>query len=302
LLVIGSRGSKLALWQANYTKDRLAEFGFECRIEVISTAGDRFQSGPLKEIGNKGLFTKEIEDALLERRIDLAVHSLKDMPTDIPAGLQITATPEREDPRDALVGARLADLAPGARIGTGSLRRIAQIYAARPDVVVQPVRGNVDTRLRKLDEGQFEAIMLAAAGLRRLGWAERIAEYVPVELMCPAVGQGALAIETRTDSGEGMQACLKLNHPDTRAAITAERCVLHVLGGGCQVPIGAHATVKGGGLHLRAVVSAPDGKTLVKRETEGLVSDAESLGTELGHELLDAGAREILAVVYGHAG
>ena len=302
MLVIGSRGSKLALWQANYTKDRLAALGYECRIEVISTAGDRFQSGPLKEIGNKGLFTKEIEDALIEGRIDLAVHSLKDMPTEIPAGLQITATPEREDPRDALVGAKLADLAPGARIGTGSLRRIAQIYAVRPDVVVQPVRGNVDTRLRKLDEGQFEAIMLAAAGLRRLGWGERIAEYVPAELMCPAVGQGALAIETRNDGGEGMQACAKLNHAETRAAITAERAVLHVLGGGCQVPIGAHAVVDGDWLHIQAVVSAPDGKTLVKRAADGAVSDAEGIGTNLGHQLLDAGAREILAVVYGHAG
>jgi hydroxymethylbilane synthase len=302
LLVIGSRGSKLALWQANHIKARLEELGSECRIEIITTTGDRFQSGPLKEIGNKGLFTKEIEEALLEGRVDLAVHSLKDMPTEIPAGLAIVATPEREDPRDALVGARLGDLPAGARVGTGSLRRIAQLYAARPDLVVQPVRGNVDTRLRKLDEGQFEAIVLAAAGLRRLGWAERIAELLPPEVMCPAVGQGSLAIETRNDSGPAQQVCARLNHPATNSAITAERAVLSVLGGGCQVPVGAYATVDGEQLQLQAVVSAPDGKTLVRRMSTGRTGDAHALGEELGRQLLDAGAREILAVVYGHAG
>jgi hydroxymethylbilane synthase len=302
LLVIGSRGSKLALWQSNHILACLESLGHSCRLEVITTTGDRFQTGPLKEVGNKGLFTKEIEEALLDGRIDVAVHSLKDMPTLVPEGLQITATPPREDVRDAIIGSTLQALGPGSKVGTGSLRRIAQIYATRPDLVVEPVRGNVDTRLRKLDEGQFQAIVLAAAGLRRLGWASRIAEYIPVEVMCPAVGQGALAIETRADNGPGMQACSALNDADTFSAITAERALLTVLGGGCQVPVGAYASISSGRLQLRAIVSAPDGKTLVRREAEGAVEDAEGIGMALGSELLDAGAREILAVVYGHAG
>lgn len=289
MLVIGSRGSKLALWQANHIKGRLQALGHECRIEIITTSGDRFQSGPLKEIGNKGLFTKEIEEALLDGSIDLAVHSLKDMPTEIPAGLQIAATPEREDARDALIGRTLQQLPAGSRVGTGSLRRIAQLHAARPDLVVEGIRGNVDTRLRKLDEGQFDAIVLAVAGLNRLGWSERIVEHISVETMCPAVGQGALAIETRSDSGHP---CNLLDHPPTRAAISAERAVLAVLGGGCQVPIGAHATIEDGTLHLRAIVISPDGGRMVKREAYGL--DPAKLGTMLGHELLEHGAREIL--------
>jgi hydroxymethylbilane synthase len=292
LLVIGSRGSKLALWQANHIKSRLEELGEECRIEVISTSGDRFQSGPLKEIGNKGLFTKEIEEALLAGHIDLAVHSLKDMPTGLPEGLQITATPEREDARDAMIGRKLADLPAGGRIGTGSLRRVAQLQAARPDLVVEGIRGNVDTRLRKLDEGQFDSIVLAAAGLNRLGWSERIAEHIPVEVMCPAVGQGSLAIQTRDDDGPATQACRKLDHLATHAAITAERAVLAVLGGGCQVPIGAHATLEDGTIHLRAIVISTDGTRMVKRESYGI--DAIRLGTALGEELLANGAREIL--------
>jgi hydroxymethylbilane synthase len=292
LLVIGSRGSKLALWQANHIKSQLEALGNECRIEIISTAGDRFQSGPLKEIGNKGLFTKEIEDALLDGSIDLAVHSLKDMPVELPAGLQITATPEREDARDVMVGQKLANLPAGARVGTGSLRRIAQIQAARPDLVVEGIRGNVDTRLRKLDEGQFDAIVLAAAGLKRLGWSDRITEFLPVEVMCPAVGQGSLAIETRAGNGPGMQACLPLNHPPTNACVTAERAVLSALGGNCQTPIGAHATIEEGTLHLRAIVISPDGKRLVKSEALGL--NPFEMGAALGQELLDKGAREIL--------
>jgi hydroxymethylbilane synthase len=302
LFVIGSRGSKLALWQANHVRDRLAALRYECRIEVIQTTGDRFQSGPLKEIGNKGLFTKEIEDALLDGRIDLAVHSLKDMPTALPEGLQITATPEREDPRDVMIGRKLAALPPGSRIGTGSLRRMAQLSAARPDVMVQPIRGNVDTRLRKLDEGQFEAIVLAAAGLNRLGWAHRIAEHLPVDVMCPAVGQGSLAIETRADGGNAMEACLRLNDVVTNACITAERAVLAELGGGCQVPVGAHATIRGGYMHVRGVVVSPDGATLIGQEAEGLPSDAAKIGTALGRTLLDSGGRDILGLVYGHAG
>ena len=302
MFVIGSRGSKLALWQANHIKDRLASLGYDCRIEIIQTTGDKFQTGPLKEIGNKGLFTKEIEEALLDGRVDLAVHSLKDMPTALPDGLQITATPEREDPRDVIIGGRLNELAAGARIGTGSLRRMAQLSAARPEIAVQPIRGNVDTRLRKLDEGQFEAIVLAAAGLNRLGWSHRIAEHLPVEIMCPAVGQGSLAIETRADGGRAMQACLRLNDAATHACITAERAVLSELGGGCQVPVGAHATISDGRMHVRGIVISPDGSTIVRREAEGKPSEAAAIGNELGRALLDAGGRDILAVVYGHAG
>jgi hydroxymethylbilane synthase len=298
LFVIGSRGSKLALWQANHIKDRLGSLGHECRIEIIQTSGDRFQTGPLKEIGNKGLFTKEIEEALLDGRVDIAVHSLKDMPAGLPEGLQITATPEREDPRDAIVGKKLGELPAGARIGTGSLRRIAQISAMRPDVAVQSVRGNVDTRLRKLDEGQFDAIVLAAAGLNRLGWAHRIAEYLPVESMCPAVGQGALAIETRVH-GEAADVCRLLDDPATHACITAERAMLAQLGGGCQVPIGAYAAIAGGRLHIRAIVISTDGTRVVSDRDEGNIAEAESIGTRAGRRLLENGAREILAAVYG---
>jgi hydroxymethylbilane synthase len=302
LFVIGSRGSKLALWQANHIKDRLSSLGYPCRVEIIQTTGDRFQTGPLKEIGNKGLFTKEIEEALLDGGVDLAVHSLKDMPTALPEGLQITATPEREDPRDVIIGRRLEELPAGSRIGTGSLRRMAQLSAARPDVSIQPIRGNVDTRLRKLDEGQFDAIVLAAAGLNRLGWSHRIAEHLSVELMCPAVGQGSLAIETRADGGPAMQACLRLNNADTYSCITAERAVLAELGGGCQVPVGAHASIADGHLHLRGIVISPDGSAIVRRESSGAPRDAAKIGSALGRALLDAGGRDILAVVYGHAG
>src|SRR6202035_2910110 len=200
MMVIGSRGSQLALWQARWVQARLGELGLESRIEIIKTTGDKVLSVPLSSVGGKGLFTKEIEDALLAREVDLAVHSLKDLPTEIPAGLQITAIPEREDPRDAMVGRRLSELREGAKVGTSSLRRSAQLRRRRPDLQVESVRGNVDTRLRKLDEGQFDAILLAAAGLNRLGWAARIAEILPIDVMCPAAGQGALAIETAPGS------------------------------------------------------------------------------------------------------
>lgn len=302
MLVIGSRGSKLALWQANYTRARLEALGAECRIETISTAGDRFQSGPLKEIGNKGLFTKEIEEALLDNRIDIAVHSLKDMPAAMPEGLRIVATPEREDPRDAIIGVAFDDLKSGARIGTGSLRRVAQILAARPDLSPEPVRGNVDTRLRKLAEGQFDAIILAAAGLHRLGWADRIAGYLNPELMCPAVGQGALAIQVRDDHGEAARACAALDHAETHAAVSAERAVLSVLGGDCQVPVGAYAQIDHGRLTIQAVVVSPDGKTLVRRNGSGAAYAAETVGRALGEELLLGGAGDVLALVHGHGG
>ncbi|HYP14214.1 MAG TPA: hydroxymethylbilane synthase, partial [Bryobacteraceae bacterium] len=238
------------------------------------------------------------EEALLDRSIDIAVHSLKDMPTELPAGLRIAATPEREDPRDVLIGATLDQLPRGAKVGTGSLRRIAQLAAARPDLKLMPIRGNVDTRLRKLDGKEFDAIVLAAAGLRRLGWAERITEYLPVEVMCPAVGQGALAIETRAD-GEAAEICAALNHPETNAAVSAERAVLGVLGGGCQVPVGAHASVSDAKLTLRAVVISTDGRAIVRQFTEGSVEEAERIGRLCGEALLESGAAEILEAVYG---
>ena len=204
MIVIGSRGSQLALWQARWVASRLAELGEETRIDIIKTKGDQVQDVPLGQMGSKGLFTKEIEDALLDGSIDLAVHSLKDMPTELPAGLVLAAIPQREDVRDALVGRRLAELPLGARVGTGSLRRAAQLRALRPDLDVAGIRGNVDTRLRKLDEGQYDAIMLAAAGLRRLEWTARISQYFEAEEICPAVGQGALAIEThQSEAGAG---------------------------------------------------------------------------------------------------
>ena len=249
MLVIASRGSQLALWQARWVAAQLSAAGHPCRIEIVKTTGDKITDVALAKVGSKGLFTKEIEEALLDGRADLAVHSLKDLPTELPEGLVLAAVPEREDPRDAVVGKRLNDLAAGAKVGTSSLRRAAQLRKLRGDLVVESVRGNLDTRLRKLDEGQYDAILLAAAGLKRLGWSARIAEILPAEIMCPAVGQGALAIETMA-SGAGFEAARLLDHAATHAAVLAERGLLGALGGGCQVPIGAHATVHGDRLRL----------------------------------------------------
>ena len=297
MLVIASRGSQLALWQARWVSAQLTAAGHECRIEIIKTTGDKITDVPLAKVGTKGLFTKEIEEALLDGRADLAVHSLKDLPTELPQGLILAAVPEREDPRDAVVGKRLADLAIGGKVGTSSLRRSAQLRRLRPDLAVESVRGNLDTRLRKMDEGQYDAILLAAAGLKRLGWGARIAEILDPEVMCPAVGQGALAIETRT-AGAGRDACAALDHVATRAAVVAERGVLAALGGGCQVPIGAHAIAADGRVRVRAVVASPDGSELVQAESEGPAEEAEAVGRRLGAELLNRGARRILDAVY----
>lgn len=294
MLTIGSRGSQLALWQARWVGSRLGEHGIACRIEVIRTTGDKITDVPLAKVGIKGLFTKEIEEALLSSHIDLAVHSLKDMPTDLPAGLEIAAVPEREDARDAMVGARLADLPAGARVGTSSLRRAAQLRRLRQDLTVESIRGNVDTRLRKLDEGQFDAIVMAAAGLKRLGWDDRIAETLSPEIMCPAPGQGALAIETRT----GSSACSVLEHAPSRASVNAERAVLASLGGGCQVPIGAYAWIESATLFLTAVVVSPDGHEFVQQAGQGNPTDAEAIGCRVGAALLANGAKEILDRVY----
>jgi len=281
MIVIGSRGSQLALWQARHIAAKLNEAGLETRIEIIKTTGDRIQDVPLSQVGGKGLFTKEIEEALLDRRVDLAVHSLKDMPSELPAGLTLAAIPEREDPRDALIGAALRE---GARVGTSSLRRSVQLTNMHRGISIETLRGNLDTRLRKLDEGQYDTIILAAAGLRRLGWADRISELIPVDVMIPAVGQGALAIETRDDSSEAYQLAQTLNHEASRIAVTAERAFLAVFGGGCQVPIGAHATVEGREIHLRGFVSEPDGSNAKRGEATG--TDPESVGRALAGGLL----------------
>ena len=296
MITIGSRGSQLALWQAHHIAARLKEQGVETRLQIIKTTGDKIQDVPLAQVGGKGLFTKEIEEALLAGTIDLAVHSLKDMPTDLPAGLTLAAIPEREEPRDALIGAELDELCEGTRVGTSSLRRTAQLHALGLGLKIETLRGNVDTRLRKLDEGQYEVIVLAAAGLRRLGWQDRIAQLIPVEVMCPAVGQGALAIETRDDGGPAQHVARSLNHPPTQTAVTAERALLAVLGGGCQVPIGAHASVDGQRIQLSAIVASPDGTRVIRGELSG--TDPSSLGQRLGEQLLRDGAREILAAVY----
>jgi hydroxymethylbilane synthase len=301
MLTIGTRGSQLALWQARWIRDRLEEMGEACRIEVIKTTGDKITDVPLAKAGTKGLFTKEIEEALIKGDIDLAVHSMKDLPTILPRGLGVAAVPAREDPRDALLGRSLRELLAGAKVGTSSLRRAAQLRALRPDLEVEPVRGNLDTRLRKLDEGRYAAIVLAAAGLKRMGWDGRIAEILSTDCMCPAAGQGALAIETRADGGPAELISRRLDHPETHTAVAAERALLAALGGGCQVPIGAYATVESGELRLTAVVCTPDGSRLIRRNAAGAPDAAEALGRELGATLLDAGADEILEAVYGGA-
>jgi len=293
VIVIGSRGSQLALWQARHIAACLQDRGVETRLEIIKTTGDKITDVPLSQIGGKALFTKEIEEALLAGTIDLAVHSLKDMPTALPPGLTLAAIPPREDPRDALIGRSLAELGPGDKVGTSSLRRAAQLHALGRGLAIETVRGNVDTRLRKLDEGQYHAIVLAAAGLKRLGWADRIRELLDPAVMCPAVGQGALAIETRADDGVAHKIARLLNDADTEAAVTAERALLATLEGGCQVPIGAHATVEGPAIHLQALVASIDGSRVVRDRATG--GNPVALGRELGERLLAAGAREILA-------
>lgn len=293
-LTIGSRGSHLALWQARHISGLLAQAGVETRIEIIKTTGDHLQTASLTQAGGKGLFTKEIEDALLAGTIDLAVHSLKDLPTETPAGLVIASIPEREDPRDALVGKRLRDLPRGARVGTSSGRRAAQLRRLKPNIRIEPVRGNVDTRLRKLKEGQYDAIMLAAAGLQRLGLEGEIAEFLSPEVICPAAGQGALAIETRA-ADKAYAVCRALNHMPSAQAVICERAALAALGGGCQLPVGAFAEVTGTALRLTVVVVAPDGSRRLRAQGLAPAPDGEQLGRRLAERLLVRGAGSILA-------
>ncbi len=299
-LTIGSRGSHLALWQARHVAGLLDRAGISTRVEVIKTTGDHLQTASLVQAGGKGLFTKEIEDALLAGSIDLAVHSLKDLPTETPPGLAIAAIPEREDPRDALVGKALRDLPPGARVGTSSGRRAAQLRVIRPDLAIEPVRGNVDTRLRKLKEGQYDAILLAAAGLRRLGLESEIAQILSPDEMCPAAGQGALAIQTRAGD-EAFAICRSLDDPASHRAVDAERAALSALGGGCQLPVGAFAEHRGSVLRLTAVVVAPDGSKHLRAEAEHSPDLAEELGLRVAQELLSRGAGAILAALSSNA-
>jgi hydroxymethylbilane synthase len=300
MLSIGSRGSQLALWQANYTKDRLEARGVECRIEIIHTKGDKILDVPLNKVGGKGIFTKEIEDALLEGRIDLAVHSMKDLPTELPEGLAIAAIPQRADPHDAIIGGKLRDLRFNAKVGTSSLRRIAQLRRIRPDLDIQSIRGNVDTRIGKVEKGEYDAIVLAAAGLRRLGWGDIISETFRPDVMCPAVAQGALAIETLIH-GKGHETCAALDDPWTSLAVTAERALLAELGGGCQVPIGAYATLENTDLFLTGAVFSPDGGTMIRYTATGECTKPTELGRSVAQVLLKRGAGEILSQVYGAA-
>jgi hydroxymethylbilane synthase len=297
-LTIGTRGSQLALWQAHWVEHQLQGCGIATRIEIIKTTGDKITDVALAKVGAsaglKGVFTKEIEEALLGGEIDLAVHSLKDLPADLDERLALGAIPERADPRDALAGRTLEELPPGARVGTSSLRRAAQLRHLRPDLLVENIRGNIDTRLRKLDEGLYDAILLASAGLHRMGWQDRIAEILDPQVMAPAIGQGALGIEIRAGDDATREILQPLHHRDTAIATSAERALLRALGGGCQVPLGAHTQLENGRLLLEAVVVSPDGRTLVRANVEGSFKDPEGLGRRAAQQLRAQGAEAIM--------
>jgi hydroxymethylbilane synthase len=295
---IGTRGSTLALAQTAWVKGKLEEKFPDTRIEtiLIKTSGDRFLEASVQAIGGKGIFTKEIEDGLLRHEIDVAVHSMKDLPTELPAGLIVAAVPQREDPRDVLVSAgakKLRDLSAGAKIGTGSLRRTAQLRYYSRDLAIVPIRGNVDTRLKKLDQGECDALVMAAAGLKRIDREERIAEYISNDVCLSAAGQGALGLESREDDSIREQLSF-LHDPATFAEVTAERSFLNRLGGGCHVPVGARAVAEGEQLRLFGVVANPDGSSLFRGETSGCVAHAKELGCVLAERLLSQGAQQIL--------
>ncbi len=305
LVRIGSRGSALALWQANHIAGLLRARGHQVEIEVIKTTGDKVLDVALSQVGaqtgvTKGIFTKEIEDALADRRVDLAVHSLKDLPTGLAPGFEIAAIPPREDVRDAFCSvkfASIAELPKNARVGTSSLRRQAQLKGLRPDIETIPLRGNVDTRLRKLAAGDYDAIILAAAGLNRLGQTAAIRQLLPIDVMCPAAGQGALAIEIRAGDTVTRSHVAFLDDPAARATSLCERSLLDRLGGGCQVPIGASATLEDGKLNLSAVVASPDGKKILRQYDSRLFEsdgDAAKLGQWVGEALLSAGADALI--------
>jgi hydroxymethylbilane synthase len=299
-LRIGSRGSQLALWQANHILELLEQRGHEVEIEVIKTTGDKITDVALAQVGTKGMFIKEIEEALAAGQIDLAVHSLKDLPTEIAPEFKIAAIPKRDDPHDVFCSKKYTNipgLPQGARVGTSSLRRQAQLKALRRDLEVHPLRGNVDTRLRKLESGEYDAIILAAAGLNRLGKRELVQQVLPAEIMCPAAGQGALAVEIRRGDSETKRHVSFLDDSAARATTSCERVLLNKLGGGCQVPIGVLAELRVDCLHLRAVVASPDGTKLLREARDG--SDAVELGNCVGEALLRRGGEAILQEVYG---
>jgi hydroxymethylbilane synthase len=299
-LIIGTRGSALARWQAEHIADRLraANPGLIVELSIIVTEGDRFQSGPLVEVGGKAVWVKEIEVALLEKKVDLAVHSLKDVPTELAPGLALVAIPTRADGRDALVsrgGQTLATLPAGARVGTSSLRRVCQLLSHRPDLKVEVLRGNVDTRLRKVEEGVVDAAVLACAGLDRLGYGARISERIDSRVMLPAIGQGALALEARADDATTARHVRDLGDLQATLTVSAERALLAGLGGSCRTPIGGHATIADGQMTVRGLVGRPDGSEILRDEVTGLAADAAILGAELARRLRVLGAEKILA-------
>ena len=296
---IGTRGSKLALWQANWIKTELNKNtpSLSIKIIVIKTKGDKILDVPLAKVGGKGLFVKEIEEALLDGHVDLAVHSMKDMPADLPEGLCIGPVPKRENPADVLISKNellLSELEPQARIGTSSLRRAAQIKHVKPNFIIHPLRGNLDTRLKKLETADLDAIVLAAAGVKRLNLANRITEYLDYDIMLPAVGQGALCLEIRKHDLEMEKIVSKLNHPETRAVVMGERAFLRTLGGSCQVPVAAYGEINKNSFTLRGLVADIEGKTIIKETINGNKDSSKSLGIELAQRLLLMGADKIL--------
>jgi hydroxymethylbilane synthase len=303
---LGSRGSMLALWQAGFIQSEIErKTGRKVEITRIRTTGDMILDVPLAKVGGKGLFVKEIEEALLSGGIDLAVHSMKDVPTELPDRLAIVAITRREDPRDAFLSVKyrtFEELPRGARLGTSSLRRQTQLLGLRPDLSVETLRGNLDTRIRKMEEGRYDAIILAAAGLRRLGWEAKITEYIPEEMSLPAIGQGALGIEIRVDDPDTREAVSFLNDRDTAFAVRAERGFLKRLEGGCQVPIASYGRAEGNSIFLKGMVGRPDGSEIIRGSARGSTEDPEALGVSLAEQLLARGAKEILDEVYRAAG
>jgi hydroxymethylbilane synthase len=300
-LVIGTRGSKLALWQSEYIKGLVEEItGLPVELKIIKTTGDKILDVPLAKVGGKGLFTKELEVELMAGTVDLCVHSMKDVPTELPEGLYIAAMPERVDPRDALVsgaGYTLETLPEGAKVGTSSLRRIAQVRSLRPDVEIVDVRGNLDTRMRKAEEGELDVVILASAGITRMGWADRISSYIPNDQMVSAVGQGAIGIEIRENDDFMRDVCAKICHADTFTCVSAERVVMRTLEGGCQVPIGAYARLDGGTMIMDAIVGSVDGDTILRAHKEGPADQGVALGDAMVAELRAMGADEILSAI-----
>ncbi|GIU43809.1 porphobilinogen deaminase [Shewanella sairae] len=306
LIRIATRKSPLAMWQAEFVKAELEKIHEGLTVELLpmSTKGDIILDTPLAKVGGKGLFVKELEVAMLEGQADIAVHSMKDVPVEFPEGLGLEVICEREDPRDAFVSntyKTIEDLPQGAVVGTSSLRRQCQIRAARPDLVIKDLRGNVGTRLAKLDAGNYDAIILAAAGLKRLKLEERIASFISAEQSLPANGQGAVGIECRTDDARVKALLAPLEHTETRMRVTAERAMNTRLEGGCQVPIGAYAEIDGDTLSLRGLVGNPDGSQIITASSTGSTADAEKLGVALAEELLEKGAKTILDAVYANA-